>query len=386
MTKASDTLDSAQQAHYRALRPLLRSEDRGHVQQALELLATLDDPALFSLLGEGIKIGRVRVSRARGDIDGQQVEAPIGIPLRRNVREEHLATVALFLARRMGLLDGAKVLVIRGTWSVRPLEGLPGLTGLHVFGAVADLHGVARLPKLSWLDVSKAPVTTLDGLRELPALKRLVIEDCAALEDTRALADLPGLQEVTVFGCPGVRRLDGLAESKGLRVVDTRHLAQLEDIAFIRSLPKLRELGLTACGVRDWTPLSTAAGLETLILDRSGFSDLSLLTGLKRLSMLALAGCRGLRDLRPLKDLPSVQTLATSDSGVPAAFRGRYEAAALARLRVELDDPDVRLRRVLDALDGGDTEQAFETLARNADLAARCAPLLAASLRAALGG
>ena len=396
-TTPPDTLDRAQKANYSALRKFLCSKDADQVLQGLELLRALADPALVQTFGAGITVRQRSyggsptnfVDIGRGDTHYRDNTAWVGW----HVRTEHRATVGLALARALGLLEGVTSLRIdSGVWSVMALDGLTELAEIFFTDcrAIASLHGLAHLPKLESLRLSQFPITTLEGLSDLPALHSISLYHCAKLEDVSALAALTTLRAVKIFACPLLRRLDVLAGLPLLETVDLSGAPSLEDIGFVATLPALRELDVGECTeIRRWQPLAQAASLVSLRVDETSFEDLSLLAGLQRLESLFLYQCKQVRDLRPLLGLASLRELNTQFChGLPGTLQGDFDATTIGRLLEGLRDDRVRLQRVVDRLLSAEPDRVaagFRILAEDPDLAAVCAPLLAAVLQERIG-
>ncbi len=396
-TTPPDTLDRSQKAQYAAIRKLLCSAEREQVVHGLELLQTLGTPVLFQTFGAGITVRHGDygysptnfVTIGRGDTSYRDNTAWVGW----HVRAEHRATVGLALARALGLLDGVTSLRIDSeVWSVTALAGLTELAEIFFTDcrAIANLQGLAHLPKLESLRLSQFPIPTLEGLSDLPALHSISLDHSAKLEDVSALAALTTLRTVKIFACPLLRRLDVLAGLPLLETVDVSGAPSLEDIGFVATLPALRELDVGDCTeIGNWEALAQATQIVSLRVSKTSFGDLALLSDLKRLETLNVYGCTSIRDLRPLLALPALRELETLGcDALPRSLRRSYDATAIPGLRAGLGDDRVRMQGIVDRLrssDADDVADGFASLAGDADLAAVCAPLLADALQARIG-
>eukprot|EP00803_Ostreobium_quekettii_P001328 evm.model.scf_1704.4 EVM.evm.TU.scf_1704.4 scf_1704:34218-35225(+) len=153
------------------------------------------------------------------------------------------------------------------------------------FGGMAqkDLALLARLPRLTWLDVGGCDVTDsdMDSLGRMTNLMHLDLSWCRRMTDSGVahLAMLPSLSHLNLKGC-------ALVTSKGLR-----HIAG----------PKLlTHLGLRSCRVSDDGMMHVGAltALTCLELDCSrltdeGLGQLGKLSRLKHLSLWGEGCCGG---------------------------------------------------------------------------------------------
>lgn len=162
-----------------------------------------------------------------------------------------------FLSRRMIHL------IRRGLNDVGPLSWCRDLLGLFVAGNhIRELAPLSGLPLLRQLHAANNPISTLEGLGDLPNLGVLIL-DGTEVEDLSPLRALPSLSELALSRTR-VTSVESFAELPNLRIV---------------SLPK---------GVRDLTSLSQAPSLTTLNLQEADSSVLVGLKGLTHLSKLTL--------------------------------------------------------------------------------------------------
>lgn len=186
-----------------------------------------------------------------------------------------------------------------------PLSGNGRVTSLNVTALpVEDLTVVATMPGLEVLEISGCPVTSLEGLRELP-LRRLNLANVPS-EDFGAVASLDRLQSLTVNKM-SPQLLEALKETP---------LAELEitgeewlPLDRLNALPGLRRLEYRAAEPRSYggTALELAA-LEQLDLRNLRMPSLQCLSGLRALRTLAIreCECESLEGLSGLESLERV--------------------------------------------------------------------------------
>ena len=83
------------------------------------------------------------------------------------------------------------------------LRGHGALRQLSLHTTQTRLDTVAELPALRALNLSTMrEVRSLEGMVGLPALEQVLLYNLQGLEDTTALAEMPGLKAVSAMGCP----------------------------------------------------------------------------------------------------------------------------------------------------------------------------------------
>lgn len=198
----------------------------------------------------------------------------------------------------------------------------------------------AREKKSRRLDLSHGyMMESLDCLEGLEQLEHLILLEQDLLEDLSGLAQLPNLKSLDISKCYSLKHLraewfDGLTN---LTKLSARTCRSLEDISGLSSLSSLKSLDLEDNVVRDYSPLCGLVDLEICFLGGSdtgapGLKDLDFLSGwksmehlvlrwcpalenieglsgLKALKVLSMTGCRSLRDISSLSELESLTQL-----------------------------------------------------------------------------
>jgi len=270
--------------------------------------------------------------------------------------------------------------------------------------AVIGLGGVPQLRRSStvrWLAV--VDVDSIVGIHAYSALSHLELRAAVWLTDLEPLADLPGLESLSLKrarrlenlgpiascslvrldlqGCERVSDLSALAEMSRLEYLNVWRLPLLEDLAALGGLPALRELQFSRSRkLHDLSPLATLSALEILCLahceavedlsplatlprlvelDLSGcerLKDLSPIASHQRLKRLELGGCRGLRDIGPLARASELEHLdLTSCDGV-TDLKPIAGLTGLTRLLLGGDRSSGSTRRSLSGLEGSSVQ------------------------------
>ena len=169
---------------------------------------------------------------------------------------------------------------------------------------------------------------SLEELSYFPGLKSLEMEDCREISDISALAQVKDLENLKLYDMDEVNDFTVLNVLKKLRSLSI-DAENLKDISFINHMPELASLGITDSKillldplvgkeslkelvlvdngeVRDYNPVGTLTGLETLVINKYTSQedpDLTALTGLKHGEFHGMMGIRFLGSLTGLEEL-----------------------------------------------------------------------------------
>ncbi|WP_320930561.1 leucine-rich repeat domain-containing protein [Hungatella sp.] len=169
---------------------------------------------------------------------------------------------------------------------------------------------------------------SLEELSYFPGLKSLEMEDCREISDISALAQVKDLENLKLYDMDEVNDFTVLNVLKKLRSLSI-DAENLKDISFINHMPELASLGITDSKillldplvgkeslkelvlvdngeVRDYNPVGTLTGLETLVINKytsQDDPDLTALTGLKHGEFHGMMGIRFLGSLTGLEEL-----------------------------------------------------------------------------------
>ncbi|GDY49958.1 hypothetical protein SVIO_005810 [Streptomyces violaceusniger] len=161
-------------------------------------------------------------------------------------------------------------------------------------------------------------LTGLDGLGDLPALRKLSVEDCAVLVDPGGLAGAP-VDDLTFSQVPNLGSLRALEDCPDLRKL------VLEDCPRVADIPAgpVVDLNIKGVGWRDLSPLAGHKNLRVLRLWLPELKDIGALSGLPGLTDVHLLECRALEDVSTLLDLPSLTKAALPFRLTWEAYDGR---------------------------------------------------------------
>ena len=171
-----------------------------------------------------------------------------------------------------------------------------------------DIQDIAALPQLEYLNLdhtlrlalgdaakglerlNASHLKSLEELSYFPGLKSLEMEDCREISDISALAKVKDLENLKLYDMDEVNDFTVLNVLKKLRSLSI-DAENLKDISFINHMPELASLGITDSKillldplvgkeslkelvlvdngeVRDYNPVGTLTGLETLVINK----------------------------------------------------------------------------------------------------------------------
>jgi NACHT conflict system protein/NACHT domain-containing protein len=254
----------------------------------------INDPALVPALGrlQGLQHLECRFSQRHGDL-GFAARLPGLTSLL--IADPALSDLTPLRGTRLTRLIVLPAQAAAGPpLALAPLTSVPTLTRLDLLVPTSGWPDLAALPSLTGLQLAgTGDAERLAQLKGLPALELVGLRDITGLTGLAPLGFLTGPKWFGLHNCPDLHDLGALA----------------------RWAPSLQRLWLKDCGEADFSPLSTLHGLDLLDLSGQAPSDLSVLSGLRRLHTLRLVRQATSPDLAPLRDLPSLRRLWLYHSG-----------------------------------------------------------------------
>lgn len=210
--------------------------------------------------------------------------------------------------------------------SLETLESLKMITCDYIQLDMLRLALGSRAQNLERLNASH--LKSLEELSGFPGLEALEMEDCRDIADISALAQVKDLERLKLCDMDEVNDFTVLNVLKKLKSL-TIDAENLKDISFINHMPELAHLEITDSRillldpllgkeslkelalvdnseVRDYAPVGTLAGLETLVLNKytsQDDPDLTALAGLKHGEFHGMMGIRFLGSLTGLEEL-----------------------------------------------------------------------------------
>ena len=261
------------------LQELLRSQDPDLIAQGVELLITLDDPALFADALVGCRVlpgGALQGSRAFPGQEGHPFHADILGSLLTAIA--HLPPAApVHPSLHPAALESLRLAVQPPLHLPAALGRLPHLKRLslsrnHLSGLPDDLP---ILPHLTQLDLSHNALTTVPvtALRRLPALAALDLSFNPVAHVPPEIRQLHGLTVLRLVGARLTTLPPDLAALEQLRTLDLSRCDGLRALpAAVLALPRLETLSLRSVPLRlEVEQILQMPALRTLHVSRGSY-------------------------------------------------------------------------------------------------------------------
>ena len=325
---------------------LLYSSTPDTHRQALELMRSLNDPALWAQLWAELRPKRIPEWAREPLLLGMTAASPPGLAPARTANVNLSVVQAPW--SHAGLAGATRVrvrpLCAPGTLQVMP--ELPAVEQLYLNSCVGmtDLRGLERFPTVRCLTIRDAwSLTSLDGIEALPALEEVRLFRLSALRDIRALQGLPRLRRLTIRSCgeersplavqlstlrtltlwnvPGVTAA-WWAGSPLTRLMIRAPRLSAADLQALAALDELTDLTLFLWELPSEHGLGQRTGLRHLRLRLHHAQDVRFVASLQRLRTLELRSAR-LSGLPPLSGLRALRDLRLDGEVILYAQRER---------------------------------------------------------------
>jgi hypothetical protein len=192
-----------------------------------------------------------------------------------------------------------------------PLLRLPRLKILRLPSGLTDLRFLRDIPQLTELHLDRvAPSADPSPLKALESLVRLSVDACPGITELDALPPMGGLTYLSLARSPLTSDLEDLVErAPRIEFLHLDHSTSLRTLRPIGGL-NLEFLGLWGCrGITDFTVLAQFPELNHLDLEDTNIRDLTPLSDLAELETLWLRECADVTDLTPLAGIAGLRRL-----------------------------------------------------------------------------
>ena len=154
----------------------------------------------------------------------------------------------------------------RKRFSLRFLQAMPALRSLSLEGHSKDIAlvaGLHRLTSLAFRSITLPDLSVLGSLSELRQFSLLL----GGTHHLDELADLPGLEALSLFRVARLADLSVLARLKALRTLSLDSLPNVAAIPSLAALTRLEEVSLeTMKGLVDISSVAAAPALQRLVI------------------------------------------------------------------------------------------------------------------------
>ena len=270
-------LDSAEKVTSEKLEKLLLSNDYSNIELGLELANSISNKDIFDFFLEDVKflnnkiipngkfLGHNNTKEFRDfALEGLISIAPDSCKIAKEIKESFkektlsgvnitsLLSVSGFsnlekltikdtnisTVTDLSRLKNLKTLLFDFNPELKNLSGIVGLVNLENISisnckGLSDLSHISGFKKLSGIQVNDCGITSTSGLKHLPLLKNINLNDNPHLERIDEIGQISSLEIVTVSKCPNIKSLDSLTRLDNLTFLraDQHNLQDLKGIS-----------------------------------------------------------------------------------------------------------------------------------------------------------
>tara|TARA_B100000768_G_scaffold181869_1_gene207008 strand:- start:1915 stop:4545 length:2631 start_codon:yes stop_codon:yes gene_type:complete len=270
-------LDSSDKIIAEKLEKLLLSDDYSDIELGLELANSISDKDIFEFLLEDVKFLNNKIipnSKFLGNnktkefrdfaLEGLISIAPDSSKIAKEIKESFkektlsganitsLLSVSGFsnlekltikdtdisIVSDLSRLKNLKTLLFTDNPELKNLSGISGLDNLEHLGirnckGLSDLSHVSGFKKLSGIQVNNCGIASTNGLKNLPLLKNVNLNDNPHLETIDEIGQIGSLENVTISGCLNIKSIASITKLANLSFlrVDKHNLQNTDGIS-----------------------------------------------------------------------------------------------------------------------------------------------------------
>ncbi len=194
---------------------------------------------LISIAPDSCKIAKeIKASFKEKTLTGSNITSLLCVSGFSNLEKLKVTKTNISTVSDLSRLKNLKTLLFNDNSELKNLSGIAGLDNLELLGmrnckSLTDLSHVSGFKKLSGVQVNNCGVSSTNGLKDLPSLKNVNLNDNPQLENIDELGQISSLEIVTISGCPNIKSLDSLTRLDNLTFlrVDKHNLQNTEGIS-----------------------------------------------------------------------------------------------------------------------------------------------------------
>lgn len=196
------------------------------------------------------------------------------------------------------------------------LDGLEKLHTLYFDGYISDIENAISPEQITELGLYDVHFSA-DGLSAFTNVESLYL-DSTMLSDINGISELPNLKKLTIMDGDYIDDLSALYQATQLESLYIESNS-LRDVNFLTKFDNLKELTIIGSKVLDFTPLAECTGLESLyLLENYETTDYEFVKGLTGLNEFGLMTSFNFDD----SDMPDLSAL----SNVTKLYLGKFES------------------------------------------------------------
>jgi Leucine-rich repeat (LRR) protein len=177
---------------------------------------------LISIAPDSCKVAKeIKVSFKEKTLTGSNITSLLSVSGFSNLEKLTITKTNISTVSDLSRLKNLKTLLFSDNSELRNLSGIAGLDNLEALGvknckSLEDLCHVSGFKKLSGIQINNCGITSTSGLKNLPFLKNINLNDNAQLENVDDIGKIDSLEIVTISGCPNIKRIDALTKLDNL--------------------------------------------------------------------------------------------------------------------------------------------------------------------------
>lgn len=196
------------------------------------------------------------------------------------------------------------------------LDGLEKLHTLYFDGYISDIENAISPEQITELGLYNVHFSA-SGLSAFTNIESLYL-DSSMLSDINGISELPNLKKLTIMDGDYIDDLSALYQATQLESLYIESNS-LRDVNFLTKFDNLKELTIVGSKVLDFTPLAECTGLESLyLLENYETTDYEFVKGLTGLKEFGLMTSFNFDD----SDMPDLSAL----SNVTKLYLGNFES------------------------------------------------------------
>jgi len=194
---------------------------------------------LISIAPDSCKIAKeIKASFKEKTLTGSNITSLLCVSGFSNLEKLKVTKTNISTVSDLSRLKNLKTLLFNDNSELKNLSGIAGLDNLELLGmrnckSLTDLSHVSGFKKLSGIQVNDCGITSTSGLKHLPLLRNINLNDNPQLENIDEIGQISSLEIVTISGCPNIKSLDSLTRLDNLTFlrVDKHNLQNTEGIS-----------------------------------------------------------------------------------------------------------------------------------------------------------
>lgn len=237
---------------------------------------------------------------------------------------------------------------------ISALRQVPALKGLMLekSDSLGDYSPLTALADLEWLKIESGKLESLDFIGSMEKLISLSVEG-SRIRDLELLKGHAGLTFLALRNNPEIDDYSVIGELEGLEEL-TLEMGHGGILPSFRKLERLERLSLK--DVEDLSPLEDAGSVISLFLDHCSGAQLEAISAMKELDTLEIHGFSTAADsLDPLTEMPKLTSFNLQNVVIDSDIRRVFDISSLKSLhldhcRVGLDFSTVQVNENLEIL------------------------------------